>query len=481
MPSNNRRFMSASWPQGTRVCSMRALRTPIVAIAGHRCGQNRALSGVSTESAGADLPGIMRWRASIPPLRTREISQANMTISVAHTDAAASAPCAACCRYGSASPSMRCCLLAGNRAADRPRYDVADHGRAVDRRPSRGARNRRLFLHHARPALDLDAVAGAGDVRQGLRASPAGAGRWCWLPLRSRLTFALLAKFLNRRLSESATLVFVAAALALTVPHLLARPHVLAMPVMVAWVGGLIAAADRRDAPSYFLLPLMALWANLHGGFVFGLMLVAPDRARCGRERGSAASRKSLALRWAVFGRRRAGRKLLHALWLEFDAGLAEDPGPRQRAAADHGMAAGGFRQHRRRSKSACCSAIGLALLRGVKLPPMRIVLLLGLLHMALAQGRAAEMLALLAPLVSGRPAGQADRRRRGFSIERGCADARPAVRRRRRRAGGGNACLCVGAPLRAAHARLAGRSRDCAEEAESARGCSTTMISAAI
>ena len=47
-------------------------------------------------------------------------------------------------------------------------------------------------------------------------------------------TFALLAKFLNRRLSESTTLVFIAAALALTVPLLLARPHVLALPVIVA-------------------------------------------------------------------------------------------------------------------------------------------------------------------------------------------------------------------------------------------------------
>ena len=98
-------------------------------------------------------------------------------------------------------------------------------------------------------------------------------------------TFALLAKFLSRRLSESTTLVFIAAALALTVPHLLARPHVLALPLMVAWVGGMIAAADRRSAPSFWMLPLMALWANLHGGFVFGLVLIAPDRARCGLER----------------------------------------------------------------------------------------------------------------------------------------------------------------------------------------------------
>ena len=65
-------------------------------------------------------------------------------------------------------------------------------------------------------------------------------------------TFALLARLLSRHLTESTTLVFVTAALALTTPHLLARPHVLAMPVMVMWVGGLIAAADRRAAPSFW-------------------------------------------------------------------------------------------------------------------------------------------------------------------------------------------------------------------------------------
>ena len=47
---------------------------------------------------------------------------------------------------------------------------------------------------------------------------------------------------------------------------------------------------------------------------------------------------------------------------------------------------------------------IGLSLFRGIKLPPTRIVLLLGLLHMALAQGRAVEILALLAPLVLAAP-----------------------------------------------------------------------------
>jgi hypothetical protein len=49
-------------------------------------------------------------------------------------------------------------------------------------------------------------------------------------------------------------------------------------------------------------------------------------------------------------------------------------------------------------------ASIGLALWRGVVLPPLRIVLLLGLLHMALSATRNLELLALLAPIVVAAP-----------------------------------------------------------------------------
>ena len=215
-------------------------------------------------------------------------------------------------------------------------------------------------------------------------------------------TFALLAKFLSRRLADSTTLVFVAAALALTVPHLLARPHVLALPVMVAWVGGLISAADKREAPSFWLLPLIALWANLHGGFVFGIMIVAPIALDCVVSADTSA-RKALLLRWVVFGIAAlaascctpygwdsllASRKIL-----ELGSAL---PLILEWKPADFGSV-GPF-------EICLLLGFGLVLYRGVSLPPMRIVLLLGLLHMALAQGRAAEILALVAPIVLAAP-----------------------------------------------------------------------------
>ena len=215
-------------------------------------------------------------------------------------------------------------------------------------------------------------------------------------------TFALLTKFLNRHLSESTTLVFVAAALALTVPHMLARPHVLALPVMVAWVGGLIAAADRREAPTLWLLPLMGLWANLHGGFVFGLVLIAPVALDAVLS-ADAKLRTSLALRWAAFA--------VAAL----AAGCCTPYGWNSLLASQKILALGGalpLIMEWRATDFGSLGAfeiclllgIGLALFRGVKLPPLRIVLLLGLLHMSLAQGRAVEILALIAPLVLAAP-----------------------------------------------------------------------------
>jgi len=269
-------------------------------------------------------------------------------------------------------------------------------------------------------------------------------------------TFALLTKALIRRLSDSTALVFIAAALALTVPHLLARPHVLARPVMVVWVSGLIAAADRREAPSFWLLPLMALWANLHGGFVFGLFLIGPI-ALDAVVGASQTMRKPLVLRWLLFALLAlaascatpygcnallASRKIL-----ELGSALPLIMEWKPTEFGDLGA-----------FEICLLLGIGLALLRGITLPPTRILLLLGLLHMALAQGRAVAILALLAPLVLAAPlTGQIGGR---ASFKRRDAGAWRAVHQHRAGHDVGNGGLCPGASLRAARPQRAGRGR---------------------
>jgi hypothetical protein len=146
----------------------------------------------------------------------------------------------------------------------------------------------------------------------------------------------------------------------------------------------------------------MALWANLHGGFVFGLVLVAPVALDAVLS-ADVKSRKALALRWAAFG--------LAALM----ASCCTPYGWNSLLASQKILALGGALPLIMEWKPAdfgnlgalevcLLSGIGLALWRGVKLPPLRILLLLGLLHMALAQGRAVEILALLAPLILAAP-----------------------------------------------------------------------------
>jgi len=270
-----------------------------------------------------------------------------------------------------------------------------------------------IIDHHAVPQTDVFSFTMRGEpwistqwLAQVLFAGSFGLFGWSGPVVLSSAaiaaTYALFTKFLGRHLSESTTLVFVAAALALTVPHLLARPHVLAMPVMMAWFCGLIAAADRRDAPSFWLPPLMALWANLHGGFVFGLVLIVPV-ALDAVVSAEAPLRRPLILRWAAFALAALAAAcctpygwnalLASQKILELGAAL---PLIMEWKPADFGSL-GAF-------EICLLLGFGLSLWRGVKLPAMRVVLLLGLLHMALAQGRAAEILALLAPLILAVP-----------------------------------------------------------------------------
>ncbi|WP_024576396.1 MULTISPECIES: hypothetical protein [unclassified Afipia] len=214
--------------------------------------------------------------------------------------------------------------------------------------------------------------------------------------------FALLAWFLARRLDKSVVLVLLMAAVAIASPHFLVRPHALAMPVMVAWVAGLIAAADRGVAPSLWLLPLMTLWANLHGSFVFGLVLVGAIAldALMNVER---PARAPLLMRWFVFG--------LIALAASCITPYGWNSLLAARNILNLGAALSMITEWRPADftrfgafEGVLLLGLGAILFKGLKLPLMRIVLTLGLLHMALASVRNAAVLALLLPIVLAAP-----------------------------------------------------------------------------
>lgn len=211
-------------------------------------------------------------------------------------------------------------------------------------------------------------------------------------------TFALLASILERRISAIHATLVALAAMVLSAPHFLARPHVLAMPVMVAWAAGLMAASERRQPPSFWLLPLITLWANLHGGFVFGLVL-AGAFAIDALWNAAPAQRQGLALRWAGFGL--AALAACCVTPYGWESILAShrilDLGELLRLISEWAPA-----DFSRLSpfEAAILILIAGALYRGIRLSPPRIALVLGLLHMALSHGRNLELFALLLPIV---------------------------------------------------------------------------------
>ncbi|KZD23683.1 hypothetical protein [Tardiphaga robiniae] len=219
------------------------------------------------------------------------------------------------------------------------------------------------------------------------------------------LTFALLMRFLLQRLALTHAIIFATVGLALMASHLLVRPHVLAMPVMMAWVGTLVAAMDRRVGPSFYALPLITLWANMHGGYVLGVLLVVPmgldavlNVAR--------PQRAALALRWAAF--------FVAALAASCVTPYGWDSLLAARRILGLGEALGVIGEWRPANfgnvgplELTVLGAVALVLWRGFTLPPMRVVLVLGFVFMALSHIRNAEVMALLAPLVLAKPLGQ--------------------------------------------------------------------------
>ena len=87
------------------------------------------------------------------------------------------------------------------------------------------------------------------------------------------LTFALIFQFANRRSGLPVTsflITFIAAGAASI--HWLPRPHIMTVLLLAIWVEQL-ERLRKVQSVRLFVFPLMMLlWANLHGGFVFGIL-----------------------------------------------------------------------------------------------------------------------------------------------------------------------------------------------------------------
>jgi hypothetical protein len=218
------------------------------------------------------------------------------------------------------------------------------------------------------------------------------------------LSAAIFVHLLDAHLEIPRSVLFAMLALWLSLHHLLARPHILALPVMVAWVGILIAAAERKRTPSLLWLPLMALWASLHGGFVLGLALIGPMALEAVWN-VEAERRVGLFLRWFLFGVAALiascctpyGWKTLLGATNILNLGELLSVISEWQPANFSSFSA---------FEGALLGLIALALYRGLVLSPPRVLLILVLTWMALTHVRSIEAFAFLVPLVLAKPLG---------------------------------------------------------------------------
>src|SRR5262249_20603752 len=113
-------------------------------------------------------------------------------------------------------------------------------------------------------------------------------------------TSALLFERLSRELHATVALGAAAIWLLFASNQFLARPHLLTFPIIVVWTACLARASEENRRPSLWLLPLMVLWANLHGGFTLGLFLAAGFGLEA-TVTAPSAERRRVAIKWLSF------------------------------------------------------------------------------------------------------------------------------------------------------------------------------------
>lgn len=218
------------------------------------------------------------------------------------------------------------------------------------------------------------------------------------------VTIALLTRALLRWLEPVHVLLIVVLAVLMAAGHVLARPHMLAMPLLMLWTIELVRAADSGRAPRWWMLPLMTLWANLHGGFTLGIALAG------------VFALEALLVAWRQQRIGPAARAWVPFVALAVAFSMATPNGWNGlvftwQVMTDHGYTlarVGEWRspdfQKFQPLELWLLGGLALVMYQGLRLPPVRLFLLLVLLHLALKHIRNVELVGLLAPLFMAAP-----------------------------------------------------------------------------
>lgn len=217
------------------------------------------------------------------------------------------------------------------------------------------------------------------------------------------LTLAVFAARLQRYLAPYFVMVFTFLAFQMCLPFS-ARPQVFTWILLVVWVSNLTDAVDRDQAPSFWNVPLMTLWANMHGGFVvglalMGLLMIEPLVSRLMARRW----RDPVLHRWLLFALGSVAASLLTPNGFDLHQHIATVMlSDRLPIKLIQEWGSWQF-QHLNWMGIWILLIFGTCLLQGIRVPPFRALVFLAVFYAALSHMRNVNLVALLPPILLAR------------------------------------------------------------------------------
>lgn len=217
--------------------------------------------------------------------------------------------------------------------------------------------------------------------------------------------FALIAYEVRRWMSSRAGIIALLLLATGLLPSLLARPHVIALPMLAGWLIVLLRARERGRPPPLRSAALMLVWANAHGSFVFGLALVGVLAFEA-LITTTPLERREVIMGWALFGMVAVLAAIatpagIGGLVFPFYVnGLKLLVHLNEWQPADFATFSG--------FEAILLATLFFLLAKPISVPPVRLLLMLGVLHLALQHTRQEIVLVVVGILVLAEPIGGA-------------------------------------------------------------------------
>lgn len=232
---------------------------------------------------------------------------------------------------------------------------------------------------------------------------------WSGLLLMFGLVFgavlATVAIYVRRWLPSSTVAIPVSACFAGLLYHAVARPHLFGWLFLALWMTILLRAREAGRAPPLWTALLIAFWANFHASFILGLALVGPLALEA-LVTAEPDKRVRVVIDWGAFGIAALLASLLTPHGVD---GLIL---PIMVAGMTNLSFIGEWRPTTFSSlglfELVLFGSIAFCLAKPVKIPVIRLLVMVGLMHLAFVHMRHQAVFVLISCLLLAQPLGQA-------------------------------------------------------------------------